>query len=36
MDLILIANKVVEEYRQANKKLVVLKIDFEKAYDKVY
>lgn len=34
-DLILIANELVEETRRTNKKGVVFKIDFEKAYDMV-
>ena len=33
LDLVLIANECVEEYREKKKKGVVLKIDFEKAYD---
>ena len=35
MDLILIANEVVEEYRAKKKEGIVFKIDFEKAYDHV-
>ena len=34
-DLVLIANEIVEEYRRAGKKGGDLKLDFEKAYDKV-
>ena len=34
-DLILINNEVVEDYRCKNKKGLVFKIDFEKAYDRV-
>ena len=34
-DLILIANKTVEEFSRAGKKYAVLMLDFEKAYDKV-
>ncbi|KAM7498116.1 hypothetical protein LguiA_022530 [Lonicera macranthoides] len=35
LDLVLIANESVEEYRGKNKEGVVFKIDFEKAYDHV-
>ena len=34
-DLILIANEVVEETNRARRKGTVLKLNFEKAYDKV-
>ncbi|TQE06757.1 hypothetical protein C1H46_007626 [Malus baccata] len=35
LDVVLIANEVVEEIRQKKEKGLVLKIDFEKAYDHV-
>ena len=35
LDLVLIANEVVEEYRVKKKEGIVFKIDFEKAYDHV-
>ena len=35
LDLILIANEVVEDFRSSRKKGIVFKIDFEKAYDRV-
>ena len=34
-DLILVADEVVEEMRRGRRKGVVLKLDFERAYDKV-
>ena len=33
LDVVLVANEIVEEYRKYNKLRVVFKIDFEKAYD---
>ena len=35
LDVVLVANEVVEEYRKGKKKGLVFKIDFEKAYDNV-
>ena len=35
LDVVLVANEVVEEYRRGNKGGLVFKIDFEKAYDNV-
>ena len=35
LDVILVANEVVEDYRRSNKEGLVFKIDFEKAYDNV-
>ena len=35
LDVVLIANEVVEDYRRGNKAGLVFKIDFEKAYDNV-
>ena len=35
LDVALIANELVEDYRALGKKRVVFKIDFEKAYDNV-
>ena len=35
LDLVLIANEAVEDYRSFKKKGIVFKIDFEKAYDRV-
>ena len=35
LDAILTANKAVEEYRSECKKGALLKIDFEKAYDRM-
>lgn len=35
LDVILVANEAVEEYRAKKKKGVILKVDFEKAYDHV-
>ena len=35
LDVVLVANEVVEEYRKGNKEGLVFKIDFEKAYDNV-
>ena len=35
VDLVLIANEAVEDYRSSKKKGIVFKIDFEKAYDRV-
>ena len=35
LDLVLIANEVVEEYRSKKKEGIVFKIDFEKAYDHI-
>ena len=35
LDVVLVANEAIEDYKRSNKKGVVVKIDFEKAYDKV-
>ncbi|XP_028073850.1 uncharacterized protein LOC114276257 [Camellia sinensis] len=35
LDVVLVANEVVEEYRALHKEGVVFKVDFEKAYDHV-
>ena len=35
IDVALVANEVIEEYRDREKERIVLKIDFEKAYDHV-
>ena len=35
LDVVLIINEVVEDYRRSNKEGLVFKIDFEKAYDNV-
>ena len=35
LDVVLVANEVVEDYRRGNKQGLVFKIDFEKAYDNV-
>ena len=35
LDVVLVANEVVEDYRRRKKKGLVFKIDFEKAYDNV-
>ena len=35
LDSILVANEVVEEYRAKNKRLAIIKVDYEKAYDSV-
>ena len=35
LDGILIANEVVDEAKMSNKKLMLFKVDFEKAYDSV-
>ena len=35
LDVVLVANEVVEDYRKRKKKGLVFKIDFEKAYDNV-
>ena len=35
LDVVLVANEVVEDYRRRKKKDLVFKIDFEKAYDNV-
>lgn len=35
LDLVLVANEVVEYYRSLRREGVVVKIDFEKAYDHV-
>lgn len=35
IDLILIINETIEEWRRNNKMRFVFKIDFEKVYDKV-
>ena len=35
LDVVLVANKVAEEYRRGNKGGLVFKIDFEKTYDNV-
>ena len=35
LDVVLVANEVVEDYRRSNKEGLVFKIDFEKAYDNV-
>ena len=35
LDLVLIANESVEEYKEKKKDGIVFKIDFEKAYDHV-
>ena len=35
LDLVLIANEAVEDYRNSKKKGIIFKIDFEKAYDRV-
>ena len=33
LDVVLVANEVVEDYRRSNKEGLVFKLDFEKAYD---
>jgi len=33
MDSILVANEIVEEYRLKKKRLAIVKVDYEKAYD---
>jgi len=35
LDSILVENEIVEECRTRNKKMVIVKVDFEKAYDLV-
>ena len=35
LDVVLVANEIVEDYRKGNKKRLVFKIDFEKAYNNV-
>lgn len=35
LDSILVANEIVEEYRQKKKRLAIVKVDYEKAYDSV-
>ena len=35
LDVVLVANEIVEEYKKCCKPGVVFKIDFEKAYDYV-
>lgn len=35
MDVILIANEIVDEVRIKNKEVIIFKLDFEKAYDSV-
>ena len=35
LDVVLVANDVVEEYRGANKEGLIFKVDFEKAYDHI-
>ena len=33
LDVVLVANKMVEDYKRCNKEGLIFKIDFEKAYD---
>ena len=35
LDLVLVANEIVEDYKRGNKEGLVFKIDFEKVYDNV-
>ena len=35
LDVVLVANEVVEYYKRSNKEGLLFKIDFEKAYDNI-
>ena len=35
LDVVLTANEAIEEYRRCKKECLVVKVDFEKAYDNV-
>ena len=35
LDVVLVANEAIEDYRRCKKEGLVVKIDFEKAYDNV-